>query len=701
MISMSPKFKLFLFLLFLTGLQINNSYCQANYTDSLINVLKIQVDDTNKVENMIIVSRQLSGVDKEKSVSYSNRAINLSKKLGYTRGISGALFAKAIVYWKSGDIDSATVFLDHAIKINDSIKNFSQLGQNYEVYGILFIQLNQSENAIKKLNKSLHYFSQANDSVGIVGLYNSFGLLYKSIGEYDSAVYYYVKLLSLSKKIGNESLLSPGLINLGNIYLHLEEYNEAKDYFLESLIYSKKYNKENHLAMAYESLGTICSKQYNYDEALKYFDQCRELYSRLNYPSGLVTLYLALGNTLEEQGKNNEAFKYYSKGIQLALEIEDVDAIIVGLLNKGLIYQKWNNLDEALAIYDSCEVLIKKTSDIGKLKSVYYNIYSTYEQKGDFKNAFNYLTKYNVIKDSVFNLNKANIIADLTLKYEKEKDQALILALENENLEKDLNLRKRTNQRNTYLFSGLGLVLTILFLFIFYQNKARKDKIIAEQKIRQLEEEKKLLAAKSLVEGQDEERKRIAKELHDGLGVLLSTTKMQFSALKDKSTENKPLIDRATKLLEQAAGDVRKISHNMMPGLLTRFGLYEATEDLIEQLNETEELNATCKITGDTKRLPENTEIMLYRVIQEMVNNSLKHSEAKNILLNINIMQDHLDIQYSDDGKGFDVEEKFKSKSIGLNGIQSRVNFLSGEINIESSHGKGVNFYIKIPTIKN
>jgi signal transduction histidine kinase len=184
------------------------------------------------------------------------------------------------------------------------------------------------------------------------------------------------------------------------------------------------------------------------------------------------------------------------------------------------------------------------------------------------------------------------------------------------------------------------------------------------------------------------------------VGVLLSTTKMQFSALKDKSPENKPLIDRATKLLEQAAGDVRKISHNMMPGLLTRFGLYEATEDLIEQLNETEELNATCEITGDSKRLPENTEIMLYRIIQEMVNNTLKHAEAKNILLNIDILPDFVKINYSDDGKGFNMEEKMESKSIGLSGIQSRVNFLSGEINIESSPAKGVNFHIKIPAIR-
>ncbi len=149
--------------------------------------------------------------------------------------------------------------------------------------------------------------------------------------------------------------------------------------------------------------------------------------------------------------------------------------------------------------------------------------------------------------------------------------------------------------------------------------------------------------------------------------------------------------------LEQAAGDVRKISHNMMPGLLTKFGFYEAAEDLIEQIDETEGLNATCGITGDTKRLPENTEIMLYRIIQETVNNTLKHADAKNILLKMNVQPEALNIEYSDDGKGFSLDEKIESKSIGLTSIQSRVNFLSGTSRIEAKPGEGVKYFIQIP----
>ncbi len=185
--------------------------------------------------------------------------------------------------------------------------------------------------------------------------------------------------------------------------------------------------------------------------------------------------------------------------------------------------------------------------------------------------------------------------------------------------------------------------------------------------------------------------------MHDGLGVLLSTAKMQFTAIKDQAPENRSLIQRAVKLLEQATGDVRKISHNMMPGLLTKFGLYDAVEELFEQLADTKELSVDVEIHGDKKRLPENTEIMLYRIIQELVNNTLKHAKASNVAIQIIVLSQQLSIDYSDDGVGFDIEETLVRKSVGLTSINSRVNFLNGNIDIQSKPGKGVQFHITIP----
>jgi len=202
-----------------------------------------------------------------------------------------------------------------------------------------------------------------------------------------------------------------------------------------------------------------------------------------------------------------------------------------------------------------------------------------------------------------------------------------------------------------------------------------------------------------MIEGQEEERKRIARELHDGLGVLLSATKMQFTSIKDTSPENRPMIEKAIQLLEQASGDVRKISHNMMPGLLTKLGFFEAVEDLFDNLNDTGNLQAILEINGSQERMPENREIMLYRIVQEMVNNTLKYAQAGKIKLLINVLSDHLTMVFADDGIGFDAEKVLRtnSESLGLKSIQSRVNFLNGEVVLESRPGEGVKYSFQVP----
>ena len=137
----------------------------------------------------------------------------------------------------------------------------------------------------------------------------------------------------------------------------------------------------------------------------------------------------------------------------------------------------------------------------------------------------------------------------------------------------------------------------------------------------------------------------------------------------------------------------------MMPGLLTKMGYYEAVEDMIDNLNDMPGIHAECVIEGDQERLPENKEIMLYRVVQELVNNTLKHANAKNVSLKIIRSFEQIELVYTDDGTGFDVEKALRSseKSLGLKSIQSRIVFLNGDLKIESSPGNGVMYSIRIP----
>lgn len=685
------RFCIFLSVLFLFNFIIANSQT-ANKIDSLLQLVEKQKDNTNKIKTLLLLSREYSKIDPDKAMDYSIQAYYLASNLKYTLGIIDAIIEKSNVYTLTGQLDSALIFSQKAILMSDSIHDEKRKADSYSVHAGILIRKEGPSVALEYYIKALDLYMKIGDSIGYMNSLNGLGISYYRYAEYDSAIYFYQEFIKYCKKLKNEEGLGKGYVNLGASYYELKDFINARYYFNESIKVNEKFNNLRFLSIANNNLGSMAFDENNLDEAMHYYTLSQEQNSIINNVFGLAQTKNNIGNVHEKRNEYDLAFQHYNEAKDLYKKMNNIDGFIEAYKNIALIYERKKNYSKALKIYDSCLILSRKSKLLIREVEILYNIYKTYELTGDFTKSYKILTEQITIKDSIFSLDKEMRIKQLLIKYEEEKDKTNNLSLEYE-----LALRMRTNQRNRYMYSGVGLVLVISLTFIFYRQKAIKDKIIAGQKIQQLEEEKKLLAARAIVDGQEEERKRIASELHDGLGVLLATAKMQFSTIKDKSPENRPLIEKAIKLLEQASGDVRKISHNMMPGLLTKFGFFEAVEDLFDNLNETEGLTAEVKIESETTRLPGNKEIMLYRIVQEMVNNTLRHAEAKNIKLKIAIQPNQLNLIYGDDGKGFNIEEKLTSKSIGLTSIQSRVKFLSGEIEVKSNQGEGVTYDILVP----
>ncbi|HSG67616.1 MAG TPA: sensor histidine kinase, partial [Bacteroidales bacterium] len=391
-----------------------------------------------------------------------------------------------------------------------------------------------------------------------------------------------------------------------------------------------------------------------------------------------------------KRGMLEEAMQNFNTALAYYRENDISEGIIAAWQGKVEYYLAINDYSTAYIYNDSSLQLAKETIDLNRIEQIYQSLSIISEAQGNISDALHYFRLFDAMGDSINSIEKTQMLYQLDLMGEKEKqDLAKFIRQE----ERNIQLR----QRNTFAYVIIGLVVLAIYLVIFFRFRAKKNQVIAEQRVKQLEEEKKLLAVRFLVEGQEEERKRIATELHDGLGALLSVTKMQFTAIKDVRPENKPQYDKIAQFLEQASGDVRKISHNMMPGLLTKLGLCEALEDLFETLNDSEGMDARLEIVGPKERLPENKEIMIYRIIQEIVNNSLKHANANKIDLTIIVHPDQLDISCSDNGIGFDRDRILGKKTIGIQSIHSRVKFLDGNICIDSSPGNGTVYRINIP----
>jgi len=203
-----------------------------------------------------------------------------------------------------------------------------------------------------------------------------------------------------------------------------------------------------------------------------------------------------------------------------------------------------------------------------------------------------------------------------------------------------------------------------------------------------------------MVQGQEEERKRIAQDLHDGLGGLLTSARLQMQNIQreiDKISQLN-LINKAEELVGNAYAEVRRISHDMMPGALVDLGLFAAIEDLVDEMNEQSNIKVTTQWFTKDSGIIDKKKVVIYRIVQEALNNSLKHSQASHIHVEMTQNKNAYNLTIEDDGIGFDYEAlKQKSKGIGLQSLQSRVDYLNGEIQFQTAVGKGTQIDILIP----
>jgi signal transduction histidine kinase len=663
--------------------------------DSAKQLLPTQ-EKSEQISTLNFLARQYLKTDLTIARKYAHKMLDLANSLDITPSIIDGHWLLGEINKQLANYDTAKMHTKEAIDLSLSVRDKKRLAENNSLYGSILYKLLDGDSARYYYKLALKLYSEIQDSSGIAQSILRVGNIFYFKQQFDSATYYYVKYLEICDLIGDEKGTGKGWVNLGMVNYNAKNFKKAKGYLLKSLEINQRLNNLSLVALANNRLGFIAEDEGRLAEAENYYNAALDLYEQLSHQSGITNALNSLGSFYYYSKKYDKALEYYNKAKDKYHELGLIDGFVAAYKNIGKIYFDMQDFKTSKMIYDSCLNIALEYDLKDRIVEVYRNLIEYYEKTGNYKMAYQSSKTYYSYIDTIFDLNKQKAIVELQLKYDQEKNRTQILSLRNEGLMKDVALEKRTRQRNGYLFGGSAAIVLFIFSFSFVQQRNRKNRIISDQKIIQLEEEKKLLAARSIVEGQEEERKRIAKELHDGLGVLLSSAKMHFSSLGVQNEKDQTVVSTATKLLEQATTDVRRISHNMMPGLLTRFGLFEAVEDLLDQVDEMEGIHVDYQFQGEEVRLVENTEIMLYRIIQEMINNTLKYAQAEHIKLEINLVDHALHIFYKDNGKGFNLDEKLRTKSLGLTSIQSRVKYLEGSLSINTAPGRGVEYSIDI-----
>ena len=253
---------------------------------------------------------------------------------------------------------------------------------------------------------------------------------------------------------------------------------------------------------------------------------------------------------------------------------------------------------------------------------------------------------------------------------------------------------ERKNLLNYLLGSGvLSLVLIFALLYRNYRQKQR----LQHQRIADLETEKKLMAAEAVLKGEEQERTRLAQDLHDGLGGMLSGIKYSFNTMKGQlvmTQENTLAFERSMDMIDSSIQEMRRVAHNMMPEALVKFGLNTALKDFCNDINQTGALQLSFQSIGlDETAIDQTISITIYRIVQELVNNTMKHSGAKTGLVQVSLMQQILTVTVEDDGSGFDV---LLAEGMGWKNIRNRVEFLKGKLDVQSENNKGTSVHIEI-----
>ena len=306
-----------------------------------------------------------------------------------------------------------------------------------------------------------------------------------------------------------------------------------------------------------------------------------------------------------------------------------------------------------------------------------------------------------MFSDSVFSIEKNKKIHNLEQQREIDLRESKIKILTQESKLKGLSADKE-KLKNKLLIGGIALVMiTGLSGVMYFVRKQRSEKLIANEKINTLLKDQELQSVSNMLEVQEEERKRIAADLHDRLGSMLSTVKLHFNTVEQQidtlREQNKDQYHKATTLLDEACDEVRKIAHNLVSGELVKFGLVSALNQLKETIEETGKLSIKVYAFGMEERLAANTEISLYRIVQELLNNILKHAKASEMTIQLNKVENNLNIVVEDNGAGYDVNAALAKDGMGLRNMQTRVKKLNGTIEFDSMKGRGSTTIIDLP----
>jgi signal transduction histidine kinase len=630
-----------LFILSCLILSSMHAFAQA---DSLQQLINRENKDDRKLSLLLQLADATKNSDPARSFHSAREAEQLAEKTKDARRIAEAEFLMALYYNKSDKTDSVLYFTQKNIRALTAMGDKSGLLVNFNnLEGGYYMHGNRYREALERYYTSLKIADETGDPLSRIKAIGNIGWAFMELNRFDTAIVYFKRCIALMEA-NNMNYFAAAYNNIASCYGEVKQYDSAMTSVNRGIEIARQNNDLISEANGLNILGTVYQAKGRYDDALKVLLDAKKIREKLGDPFFIVSDMATIAELYAKTGSPKKGIDICKQALQLAIE---------------------NNITT-------------------KFPMIYSALALNYEAAGNYRAAADVYKKINALKDSIYADASPQALAEMQTRYETEKKERKISEQQNRISRQNLLITG-----SIILFMLAGLLAITQYRRYQWKQKARlRTEILKQQE----------LSIRAVIEAEEAERQRIAKDLHDGVGQMMSAAKMNLSAYEHRTGfdngEDKKAFENIITLVDESCREVRAVAHNMMPNALLKNSLGDAIREFINKLD-TQTLQVHVYTEGLDQRMEANKEAMLYRVIQESVNNVIRHSQAD--ILDISIIREAHEITATieDNGKGFDLQQE--AEGMGLRNIRTRIGYLKGTVEVNSSPGKGTLIAIHVP----
>lgn len=588
-----------------------------------------------------------------------NYTYKILSSLAKNREIHDSIQAKIKLnlasYFNDIGIPDSTAYYANSCLLH--LKEKNHLAKAYRLLGSSYRSSGKIDDAIKMLLKSVKIAEEIAYTEMICMIKSDLGILYANKGDFDKAIMYMKESISIAH---SEQVIYSNYTNMGSIYFKSNDLNNAEKYFLKALELLKK-DKNHKVSAAIDlNLGAIAFMKKNYDEAEKYFIASKTIADAHGYETYSLNARTNLADIQETKGNFEAAIIIWQEAITKAEEL--------------------SNLEAQKKIYD----------DLSKIHA----------KIGDYKLANQYIKKHHQLQDSIYNFERLKQIQELEVQYETSQKENEILLLKKDQLLKKEEIKRHELFKKLIITGFLILLVPVMIVLLVYYQKLKvqrqlnsQKEELSSQKINSIIKEQELKLSKAAITAQNEERGRIARQLHDSIGGTLAALKLQLLDTK----KNGGVLDIIIEQLDDTYQQVREISHNLTPKKISETAFTSLIGEYIQNIEKAtgQHINFISHPQENINAIGDTLKAEIFNILQELLTNVIKHAKANDIEICLNAYEDSIQLLFEDNGIGFDAKKS--PKGIGLHNIKKRLQKLNARINIDSVLNRGTAINIDIP----